>query len=1675
MTATTVTLDPLDAAKTISRRYESYLRDTFMPQREDLAGELIGALRNKTLTKGPYLEASAPFENGAPIAGLVAEGVLSELFGRFGDELPEDRPLYVHQEQAIRKAVVDRRNLVVSTGTGSGKTETFLVPIINDLFREIEEGTVERPGVRALLLYPMNALVNDQVKRLRRLLSPAPEIRFGRYVGETQEKASKAEEDFRARYPNEPRIENEMISREEMRDRPPHILITNYAMLEYLLLRPQDSPFFDGPGAELWRALVLDEAHVYSGAQGAEVGMLLRRLRDRVLRSERGRIQCFATSATLGKGEEDYPDLVRFASTLFDETFDWEADDPERQDIVVAERRPLAVGDGSLTLDVETIRELRQRFRAGAGVAELAAIAGDGTAPQPTDSPQVFLATLLRNETHVLAVQRILEDDGGVELDDVARRVFPDYGDASEALVDLIDLAIAARHDSADAPLIPARYHFWVGSLEGGFLCLHRGHPEGHPRLLLARHDSCPACEKAGLSSAMAELGVCRRCGIEYLVGSIRDRGNGDRLELVSDRSTSHDYLLLADSVADVDDDSIAGLEGDLESATATYFDPPTGSVTTEAGEGRIRVQHIGVPERGQQLHRCAACSSWTSNEIVMRLLTGTDAPVSVVATALYQATPPSSDRRQQAEIGEGRKLLVFADSRQDAAYFAPYLERTYGRSTARRLIADAIEEMTDDHGAPRVPDVIDHVYQAAEKALVLDRDDGRTNNRRVAAEWVVQELIAIDRRQSLDGLGLADITVAFPRRFESSPTLDALGLDRDEGAELLRALFETIRQATAITMPSQVDIRDERFAPRNRQIGLREQGAEYGVIGWVPSGSSVNSRTDLLRKIFAARRIDADPVDVLQRLWRDELTTPTGLWSNVLLSENDSKTGTTWRLDHERIELVARRADHIPRRCGTCMRIWWHSVSDVCPGWRCDGTLGPEDGAALDSNHYAQLYRSIQPIGMAVQEHTAQWATQKASQIQDDFVDGRLNILSCSTTFELGVDVGEVQAVLLRNVPPQASNYVQRAGRAGRRIDSAALVVTYAQRRSHDRKHFDDPTPMIEGTIDPPVIIIDNEPIVRRHIHSVAFAAFERAVVDSGRPAHHNVGEFFLTGDEGATPADIEFVEWLGTQPEALGDAIERITPATIADRIGVRSWDWVGALAEEHEDEPAFGWLGRTQHEVREEIGHLEELIENAFAEKNERPINALRRLHNTLTGRQLLGFLSSRNILPKYGFPVDVVELDLRRTGSSVAANLELQRDLRLAIGTYAPGAEVVAGKHTWRSIGLKTRPGHALPRYSWRECKECGGFRSSLHEVEPACPHCGGTDASDGGRYVHPLYGFVGTEKGETGESRPLRSSMIDTWFGAYGADVPDFTELDGLGRALVRYRASRQGRIVAINRGPGRRPFRICSRCGHGDVAPQGKRAKPKPHNDPRFPGRECDGQLTPVGIGHEFLTDVAEIQFGGINKRLWSANAMRSLLYAVLAGAARRGISARDVDGTLHIYSRSEPPALILYDAVPGGAGYARFLLEDLEALFTEALAVAESCECAENESCYGCLRTYSNQLFHDELARGDAILLLREILGEAADHGSDDLDMFSPLVRPLLAAVISSGAEMPIAGYEVEDPDSSGWMLEAAWPTPRIAITLERDEQRDRWLSANGWDVRHVHDWTPPSLQAAL
>ncbi|MBC8253646.1 MAG: DEAD/DEAH box helicase [Ardenticatenia bacterium] len=1647
-------IDPLHTTAHIRDSYLRYLKTIYPFQEQALRDQFWRALETPgLLVKGPLLEASPPFKSGHNIEELIEAGLLHPEFRALcSDALPLKRPLYLHQEQGIEKAVRGGRNVIIATGTGSGKTEGFLIPIFDHLLREQAAGTLYQAGVRALLLYPMNALANDQLKRLRRVLGDFPAITFGRYTGETRETASQAEDAFRDQFPREPRLDNELISRERMRQTPPHILLTNYAMLEYLLLRPQDCEFFDGETGRHWRFIVLDEAHVYDGASGIEIAMLLRRLKDRVVGSEAGCLRCIATSATLSQGQEDFPAATDFAAEIFGECFEWADGEPGRQDVVAATRLPMAAlgtpwGKGL----PELYAALQQVLPAGETVLQnamgtLAEGATKNDVPmavveearhgaaqaQGYAAVNRFLYLLLKGDGRLRALQDSLAEEPRF-LGDLAADLFPNREDAAEGLINLVNLAVRARPDSDSISLLPARYHVFARALEGAFACLNPGAHEGTesdpPRLFLTRRKECPHCH-----SQVVELATCARCGAAYVVGRLVHSRDGDRRlylhQLTGQPDDPHGeraYFLLAEQTVGLDEDEAVATGEDLDDITEDECEPYTlclacGAVAPgrsvhpgcgcDPSSPKMILRRVDLQDK-PELRRCVSCGSRSNTGIVYRFLTGRDAPVSVLATSLYQALPASTDPEMEDLPGQGRKLLAFSDSRQDAAFFAPYLERTYRQILRRRLILKTLlEDPSGREGRLRLQDLAGRLQRQAEDAGLFTQRQSYDERQRLMSTWLMQELIAWDRRISLEGLGLLKFRVVRPDRWRPpQPLLEPpWNLNPDEAWNLLALLLDTLRRQGVVTFPDNVDPRDEAFAPRNRELFMREDRAEAkkGIFSWVPTRGN-NRRLDILTRLLARtsdlpeKECQAEAAKTLRGIWR-YLTAPGSVWRDHLPSENRRRVGVVHRISHHYWELAPRvEAAENVYRCSRCRSISHINVRGICPSYCCDGILEPIDDTASGwvHNHYRHLYQALLPIPLSAEEHTAQWISSEAATIQERFVCGELNALSCSTTFELGVDVGELQAVLMRNVPPTTANYVQRAGRAGRRTDSAAFALTYAQRRSHDLTHYAHPERIVAGRIRPPVVVVTNEKIVRRHVHSVLFAAFFRwAYQERNRDFREGsssksakVGAFFAPNDFEVTGPDL-LREYVESRPSKVQQALQRIVPENLQDELGIANWEWLPYLWDEEED----GILDRAIHEVTSDLDLLRQLEDKAAEERNHRRSQHFKGVAMTVRHRHLLGFLGSRNVLPKYGFPTDVVELRTNHLPVKDAGRIELQRDLRIAISEYAPGGEVVAAKQVWVSGGLNKRPDRDWPTFHYAVCPECGRFHRSVTQIEGPCTVCGANLFGWPrlyGIFIIPEFGFiVGDKPRPSGEARPLRLYSSRVYFAEYAIPVgegvpsePLFEDTLALSSARVQVwrRYSRYGKLALVNPGPLNRGFRVCYTCGFAEPAPEqptGRRRRTSPaHDNPRTE-KKCRGSLYTRHLGHEFSTDVLELRFDGLLASVSDYEVWLSLLYALLEGASEvLGIRRDDLDGTLYRYNAGIAPALVLYDNVPGGAGHVRRIANELRDVFLAAWKRVDQCECGEETSCYECLCNFRNQYYHDQLKRGLARDFLSALL----------------------------------------------------------------------------------------------
>lgn len=1561
------TTSPFLLTTAVQERYRRYLKTMFYFRDPELRASFERELDAGQLAKGPYLEATPTF---------ASDAMPRELFSRVLGYAPDagflravegERALYRHQARAIEKIAAER-NIVVATGTGSGKTEAFLYPILLQLYQEMRAGTLNRPGVRALVLYPMNALANDQRERLGALAkilrdahSPF-QFSFGQYIGETPEDErdrTRNAQDFMTR-----RLPGELVLRSEMRATPPHILLTNYSMLEYLLLRPADSELFDNGRAWAWKFLVLDEAHQYRGARGIEMALLLRRVKQRLRQGgRRAGFRCIATSASLVGGENDARAVAQFAQNLFDERFD-------ADDLILGETVPIPEASAT-RLDADNYTQLQAWLNNeqvdSARLQDTGARLG-----VPFDATQerahLVGAWLERDARSAHLRNRTRENS--IELGSLAGDVFSELDTDAQipALITLIELCIRAYSSATRAPLLSARYHLFLRALEGTFATY-----VPNKRVLL---DRATHLENA----AAFEVALCRECGQHYFVGRIL---NGKFVEAVRDPSQDAfgaTYLRPLESESDAesaDDEAEQKLDLHwlcLECASVTRGELDCGH------EHVLRVvkEESKQDNRANQIARCGACGyHGAGRDPVREIIYGADGPHAVIATTLFQELPR-----------ERRKILAFADGRQEAAYFAWYLDDSYQDVLQRNLVLKTIQR-AGAHATEglTIGDIAHELRNTFRQEKIYPATTSDIELRRRAWSAVYRELLTDETRLALEGVGAIRWTLQLPDWFEI-PALffDApWQLNESDARALIALLIDTMRIDRGVNLFLEegvtLDWNDlgEHIRPRDyvleapnitRATKQTRGRTKQTFSNW---DGKQTRRVKFLTKLLARRGIAND--DAL----RHAQHALRAIWQAVADADSraSSEQEQLWvHAQHgRRLNPLWYRAEPIVTqtlyRCDTCNRLQSISLQNVCPRKNCGGTLVALEPRALEPNHYRALYQDKLPGAMRVEEHTAQLDNEKARAFQRDFRDDKIDVLSCSTTFELGVDLGTLDTIFLRNMPPETFNYAQRVGRAGRRRGFPGLALTYCRRAPHDLYHFGDPNGMMRGKVTPPALTIRNEKIVGRHLTALALSTFFRAQPER----FESVEKFIGAWDAPRAASDVK--TFLYAQRGALENSLRAIVPDEIHEKMGLADGTWVERVAGTFEGANGAeeSRLLLAEREVVSDYFLVAEVKEQAKRDDDGITLDWAKRRGDTLASEPVLNFLSRRVVIPKYGFPVDVVSLETQHTQTTSGAAVDLQRDLAIAISEFAPTSELVANKKVWKSHALKRVVGKEWERRSYKRCAKHNVYLEwKPGEAELSLP-CG--DRAPAHTYVVPSFGFTtNREPPQTPSGRPARVFTTRPYFSRALVDA-EILQFPTRAPVLKLRRAS-PGEMVVLCEGRRGAGFYICAECGRG------LRAHVQEH-ETAF-GKKCRGKLEHLALGHSFITDILRFEFQpalplGMDP-LWFAY---SLAYALMEGAAAKlDVPPNDLNVTVAHNALSIIPPLVLYDSVPGGAGLVS-RLED-ETMLRACLEAARQrvsgvCGCAPDTSCYGCLRSFRNQFAHQELRRGAVADYLTNLL----------------------------------------------------------------------------------------------
>ncbi|MDD3960511.1 MAG: DEAD/DEAH box helicase [Bacteroidales bacterium] len=1589
--------NPAKAADEIKKQYIGYINTTFHFRNQNLQKKLLEEL-DKTVSNGPYVEIKDSFKSGKSIAELIDNGILSPLFTdlerdkKYPPKLPISRPLYLHQEKAVEK-IVSGKNVVVSTGTGSGKTNCFLIPVINELLREKEKGQLNE-GVRAIFIYPMNALANDQIKGLREILMAYPDIRFGVYNGGTENREMDAIKLYETMYANEKfpelrrRLPNEEVSRERMKENPPHILFTNYAMLEHMLFRPGDDSIFSNSN---FKFVVLDEAHVYAGATGIETAFLMGRLKGRI--SGERKPQFILTSATLGDGSlSSNKRVVEFAEQLTGCNYNID-------DIITAYRDNSQKSSDIYQYSFQLFTDLANEKNFFNDILDKYSL--NYTYSQERESEILYD---IISSSSLYAKMR--SKGSLLKLNDFAKLLEI----TGQEAVRFVSLCAKARKNGK--PLIDIRYHYFLKALDGCYLAL-----DYENSLSLIRKDYFPLSYEK--TAKMFEIAVCEDCGEIAIVGKV-ENDKIVRASILDERSfyqVQYNQDLYEDE-KDVIKDCLKTKIKNKKEDTVFYLCKTCGAIVAvdEAHNNWCscgNTQKIKISKLSKD--DCLNCGG-----TLRRFNLGYDAATGVVATSLYEQIPEykfdpventenqstnnpflQKVEKKKSKSRTGSQFLIFSDSRQGAAKFACFLSDSYKEFLRRRGIWNVVtqEENTYKNGIS-ISDfvsLLDNYFSGLNlfrKSNSGNEELSITETRRNAWVAVLNELYNYRRDTSLVSLGKISFEYLGNSDYIVQVVVNNYKLKKEDAKNFLNFLaFEIVRSAAIITDKDEIGGTDRQylyFTPDPKVITKNKDNSVYNSQAFMPTPRTLKSGEKKYyrsNKLFLTKKVlnidDENAVDFLSNYW------------DYLVSDNNEYKLQT--KDGKGYSVPARffKANFgnnaILWKCEKCGKVTQFNIGNNCIQIGCEGILERLNSEEFcKDNYYAVLYKSEKVSPLFVKEHTAQLAKKDALDYQQQFIRKEINALSCSTTFEMGVDVGDLETVFLRNIPPLASNYAQRVGRAGRSIDAAAFALTFARLSSHDFTFFDSPKEMINGVIYPPSFNLDNEKILKRHIYAVALSLYLKINPDlySGNNAKAFINEKGYLG----------FIVWLKSEPKELTDLLKNSISSTNQQLKNkyINSYDWIEEFCGEQ------GVFSRIINEFEKNVDYLKKEYEKAMRARETKTASVFSRKLERYQKNDLIDFFVRGNILPKYGFPIDSVELT-QNIASHSFKSLNLSRDLSVAIAEYAPSSEVVAdgGLYTSRYIRKPVVNKSEMSDFETAylsKCPDCDNMNYSKMPIGTdgiPCAICGKKLKNrDFFKSIEPRAGFIAEEEIKdvplSSQERKYKTEAI--YIGDKTAYPISKYEYEFENIKLEVESTANDSLVVKSTDF-----FYVCPKCGYSIASDESSKLK-----EYDYMGIGCghiennkDGHKNPFGKGkcnntsliryclhHEFKTDVAKISFGCDTSDYAT---MLSVMYALLNSFANElNIERRDIKACL-TFKRTNGKMehkIIIYDGVPGGAGHSRRLVTEngdvFKAVIKRAINLLNTCECSP--SCYRCLRSYENQKNHEILDREKALNFLKQL-----------------------------------------------------------------------------------------------
>lgn len=1621
----------------------------------------------------PWNQSSYNFKEHATQINLFDEAFVAGLSTPKDDScvdfvFPADRCPYTHQTASWRALLQEHKTIVVTSGTGSGKTECFMIPVLQDLYRQKVAGNGD--GVQAIFLYPLNALMKNQQQRIDAWCkSLSPNITYAIYNGEMPESGSN-----KGKNP-------QIVSRNELRKNPPQILFTNPTMLNYMMVRSEDQEILQKSKGKL-RWILLDEAHTYNGSSAAELALQIRQVLE-AFDVTIEQVNFAVTSATIGDPNNDKVrnKVIGTVSQLTGKS----ADDIT---IITGNRILPQLNRERLR---EVLKSINEEF--GSSVKEIDI---DRLREMLNVKPALKCETVANFFSKKLSKERQLE-----LIDHLASKV-PGLG-----------------IDGEDQAILPVRGHFFIRSIHGVFACPNpkcpsqKDDPFDFGSLTTYQNINCPCC-----NTHLLEVASCPDCGGLVLVGE-NNVDAGYRLRVVDHSLEEQPF----DSIDDEEED-----ENEASLGYSSIF--VIGKSITPCPRTTARPSYLTIDVKNHRLLHLDKIETAAPEDVVYREIFDKDTNAilcphcgssvngslnylrasasfmgRILAASILDNADPMNDSEDRDILYEGRKFIAFTDSRQGTAKSAMTTNQEVERNWIRSAIFQKLAEkrvsnynpggaLTDEEqsmydflhindgklpltlqtsldnlkakksgggipaadayswrvlsqeieGQSSLLHLFHHLKEAKKNALLNWDDSTKVTDRSdyLNALYFDQFSWIPKRSNSLETMGL--VHVVYPP-IQAARVPEELGrlnfCDEDWRTFLKICVDYVVRGNKHLSIPERVKaytLTNGMAKPIYGPTCKKKNVPKWPVCEGTPSKIKEKQSRIVLLLLAALGFDNKDTITKEQRSLVDGLLIKAWYFirDNILFMEDDNSKDVEdygyalnllddakvklqlitsgWACPVDNVIVDTNFRGYSPRMRGYVSKTNFERFKIMSeelkyPFFPYPNGKDPSDpthtltnreidawiqenmSAQRESGHLNQLFTRVYEkhrIYLAG-EHSAQQQPEILEQYEKDFNKGHMNILSCSTTMEMGVDLKGISAVVMNTVPPKPANYLQRAGRAGRRGESKALALTFCSPSPIGMSAWRNPLWPMEHQTETPFIKLESRQIVQRHVNSFFFAKFVQS--RGGIKVRASVGYFF--NDDDLVYQDfltlLEKVRSDSSFKEHFVEKYKCLVKGTCMSNVSF----------EDAARDCMFD-INRVSLLYQARLAALDASLVRAQA-VGGKVLAAVSKRKDSYVSSALLPFLAENNFLPSAGIPTGLVEFipNLMAKGNFRKAPTQ---HLSLAISAYAPGSQVILNEWCYEPQGILMKSKFEDSKKDvLQSCRNCGYSLISIGKARCDCPKCHQQTMSGLKQTTHNTSNTRFTEIVEPAgfsvdwtykPTRKLRKHSPVNFVQPLLLKMDPWLNKTRNTKIIMRT-SQPDSEILFYNKGTSGYGFALCPYCGRmkseSSIAGDDEDKNPLSFHKHLETGEACEGASDEgisirrnVLIVGRYQTDFVEVKFYDKDdheitdvETLYSLGVIISRKLAEVLGVN---------DGEIDFGYNQDYHSIFIYDTALGGAGYSPLLREYKNEVLDSAFQTLSQCTC--QQACAHCLIDRQSQWYINYLNRAKALEWLEvELLSRKA------------------------------------------------------------------------------------------